>query len=152
MPTLVHSFIFGSDFARQFSLLVENIWSSQNNPDFNFQRNNCNIDSLYTLDYLSSDHRMLAQAVIDSFKEVSSDSRLGRTNKISMHIDTGDAKPFKKKQYPMSPYMLKTLNKELDEMLELGVVEPSNSPYYSPVLLVKKANGEMRFCFEMSTN
>lgn len=39
-----------------------------------------------------------------------------------MHIETGDAKPFKREQYPMSPYMLQGLNDGLDKMLELGVV------------------------------
>lgn len=48
----------------------------------------------------------------------------------------------------MSPYMLNYLNTELDKMLELGVVEPSRSEWSSPVLLVKKANGEYRFCFD----
>lgn len=48
----------------------------------------------------------------------------------------------------MSAYMLNILNKELDEMLQLGVVEPSQSPWNSSVLLVKESNGEHRFCFD----
>lgn len=48
----------------------------------------------------------------------------------------------------MSPYMLEHLNKELDRMIELGVVEPLESAWSSPVLLVKKSNGEFRFCFD----
>ncbi|CAG9767979.1 unnamed protein product [Ceutorhynchus assimilis] len=111
--------------------------------EFNF---NSDINSLFTFDDLQDHQRVLAQSVIDSFREISSDTSIGRTNKISMHIDTGDAKPFKRKQYPMSPYMLKILNQELDEMIKLVVVEPSQSPYSSPVFLVKKSNDEMRFC------
>lgn len=42
-----------------------------------------------------------------------------------MNIDTGDAKPIKKRQCHMSSYILKILNQESDEMLALGVVEPS---------------------------
>ena len=67
---------------------------------------------------------------------------------IQAHIDTGDAKPFKKRQYKLSPYMLEHLNNELDKMLTLDVVEPSFSPWNSPVLLVKKNGGEFRFCFD----
>lgn len=150
VPSVEHDFIFGSDFANKFSLLVDfknNTWFSQSSPNssFNFKNNVC---ILNTTDTLSKFQKDKAQKVIDSFREISSKDRLGRTDKISLTIDTGDSKPFKQKQYLMSPYMLKILNSELDEMLKLGVVEPSNSPYCSPVLLVKKANGEHRFVLD----
>lgn len=151
VPSVRHSFIFGSDFARQFSLLLDfknNTWFAQDLPlDINMDSINKS-NFLITLDELDLAQRAAAQKVIDSYNEISSDTRLGRTDKITMTIDTGDAKPFKRKQYLMSPYMLKILNDELDEMLKLDVVEPSNSPYSSPVLLVKKSNGEHRFCFD----
>lgn len=65
-----------------------------------------------------------------------------------MNIDTGDSKPFKERQYNMSPFMLKVMTKEQDEMLNIGVVVPSHSPWNNQVLLVKKASGEYRFCFD----
>lgn len=48
----------------------------------------------------------------------------------------------------MSPYLLKFLYEELDDMLRLGVVEESHSPWNSPVLLIKKRDREYRFCFD----
>lgn len=44
-----------------------------------------------------------------------------------MNIKTSDAKPFKERQYFMSPFMLKILNIQLDDILKLGEVEPSIS-------------------------
>jgi hypothetical protein len=65
---------------------------------------------------------------IASFKKVDSSSRLGRTDKLSLDIDTGSVKSFKQRQFPMSPFVLEALNKEIDGMLELDVIEPSQSP------------------------
>lgn len=157
VPSLNHSFILGSDFAKKFDLLIDykhDRWDIQSDL---VGEEICLVSSdrapdqtteLSSLDVLSHRQRREAVAVINSFETISGESRLGRTSKVTMRIDTGDAKPFKKKQFPMSPYMLEILNKELDKMLELGVVEPSQSPWCSPVLLVRKANGEYRFCFD----
>jgi RNase H-like domain found in reverse transcriptase/Reverse transcriptase (RNA-dependent DNA polymerase)/Integrase zinc binding domain/Integrase core domain len=157
VPSLPHSFIFGCNFAKQFELLVdfkENSWQIQSNISKTnisvVDRNNEfeNYSKLCSIDDLSVSQRNIAQKVIDSFNEICSKDRLGRTNKITLSIDTGEEKPFRKRPFVMSPYMSNILNNELDDMLKLGVVERSQSPWCSPVLLVKKSNGEYRFCFD----
>lgn len=37
---------------------------------------------------------------------------------------------------------------ELDRMLSLGVIEPSESPWSNPLIMVKKANGKPRLCLD----
>lgn len=156
VPSLPQSFIFGCDFAKQFKLQVnfsENVWNIKSescslnvsNTDSDFSEFNY---SLCTLEQLSDFQKRIAEKIINSFKEIDGKNRLGRTDKIILSIDTGDAKPFRKRPYVMSPYMSQILNKELDEMLRLGVVEPSQSPWCSPVLLVKKRGGDYRLCFD----
>jgi hypothetical protein len=34
----------------------------------------------------------------------------------------------------------------LDDMQRRGVIEESDSPWLSPLVLVRKKNGELRFC------
>jgi hypothetical protein len=41
-----------------------------------------------------------------------------------------------------------TLRKILDGLLEKGIIRPSNSPYASKIVLVKKKNGETRLCVD----
>ena len=38
------------------------------------------------------------------------------------------------------------IEQELERMLKLGVIQPSSSPYASPVTLVPKPDGSVRFC------
>jgi len=47
---------------------------------------------------------------------------------------------------PLSPDKLETAKKEFDALLKLGIVRPSNSPWASPLHMVKKADGSWRPC------
>jgi hypothetical protein len=39
-------------------------------------------------------------------------------------------------------------DEEVDKMLKAGVIEPSNSPYVSEPVIVRKSNGEWRYCID----
>ena len=39
-------------------------------------------------------------------------------------------------------------DKAIDEMIEAEIVEPSNSPYSAPMILVPKKNGALRPCID----
>ncbi|GBP03962.1 Retrovirus-related Pol polyprotein from transposon 297 [Eumeta japonica] len=62
---------------------------------------------------------------------------LGCTDLLQHHIDTGDATPIKCKHFPMSPPRQAEAFEEVERLLRLGVIEESNSPWCSPVVLVR---------------
>lgn len=73
---------------------------------------------------------------------------LGCTALLVHSIETGDALPVKQRHYPISPAVQKIVFEELDRMISLGVIEPSQSPWNSPVSTQRKANGNTRLCLD----
>ncbi|KAL0352155.1 UNVERIFIED_CONTAM: Transposon Ty3-I Gag-Pol polyprotein [Sesamum calycinum] len=58
------------------------------------------------------------------------------------------ARPPAQAPYRMAPAELAELRKQLDGLLEAGLVQPSKAPYGSPVLFQRKQDGSMRMCVD----
>ncbi|XP_076933094.1 uncharacterized protein LOC143598882 [Bidens hawaiensis] len=56
--------------------------------------------------------------------------------------------PIAKSPYRLAPTELKELKKQLDELLEKGIIRPSSSPWGAPILFVKNKDGSMRMCID----
>ena len=72
------------------------------------------------------------------------------TNKGFHERKTGDAAPIKKNPFKV-PFVLKAeMKKQLDDMLQRGVITPACSEWVAPVILVKKKSldgtPKYRFC------
>ena len=70
-----------------------------------------------------------------------SDEELGKTDLISHSIDTGDAKPVKTLPHRLPYTLRKELEEEMIKLEGIACIEPSNSPYASPLVLVRRKNG-----------
>jgi len=73
---------------------------------------------------------------------------LGYCADLQHDIDTGDALPIK--QSPRRPALSPRQAEDdiLQEMLDTGVIQPSNSPWSSPVCMVREKDDSFRFCID----
>ena len=74
---------------------------------------------------------------------------LGKTDLIQHHIELTDYTPIKDRYRRIPPHQYDEVRKHLREMLEIGAIRKSNSPWASPVVLVRKKDGSLRFCINL---
>ena len=72
----------------------------------------------------------------------------GHTDAVEHTIDTGDSPPIRCAPRRMSPQKIKQEETCVEEMLTGGQIEPSDSPWSAPVVLVTKKDGGTRFCVD----
>lgn len=135
VPSLSNQLILGMDF-----------WEI-----FNIQPVCGQIDSepipLDSIDLTDEESGILAEAVAE-LKTSIPNAPISRTHLIEHRIETGDTKPIKQRYYPVSPYVQKDMDKELERMLALGVIEKSCSSWSNPIVGVRKPNGNLRLCLD----
>ena len=92
---------------------------------------------------LGAEERASLQALLLEYQDIFSD-RPSVTNVIQHRIQLVDDNPFRCKPYPIRQALKIEVIDEVREMERLGVIEKSNSPYASPLLMVKKKDGRNR--------
>ena len=73
---------------------------------------------------------------------------LGHTAKVQHTINTGEAFPIGQSVCRMPQLWCEEAMKLLDDTLTRSVIQPSSSPWASPVVLVPKKDGSFCFCID----
>ena len=92
---------------------------------------------------LSSSHARRLREFMEEFSDIFTDQP-GCTRLAEHAIQLNSNKPIRVKPYPIPFAKVSDIEREVDMMLKLGVIEPSKSPYSCPLLLVKKPDGSNR--------
>ncbi|KAJ8352199.1 hypothetical protein SKAU_G00236750 [Synaphobranchus kaupii] len=71
-----------------------------------------------------------------------------QTELVQHTINTDRAQPIRLRPHRMSPAKRLVAEEKVKEMAAAGVIEPSNSPWAAPAVLVQKKSGEWRFCVD----
>ena len=79
---------------------------------------------------------------------VGADGKLGKTHLTKHSINTGNARPIKCRPYRPALKQKQIIENQIEEMLQNGQIEPSESPWAAPVVLITKKDGSPRFCVD----
>ena len=74
---------------------------------------------------------------------------LGYTSLVEYTIDLiPGTRPIKQRPYRLPLAKRQAVESEIQAMADRNLIEPTNSPWSSPVIIVPKKNGEIRFCID----
>lgn len=90
--------------------------------------------------------RLLLSEFSDVFSKGESD--LGNSNIVEHKIDVGDNRPIKQRPRRIPPFKVAEVRELVRKMEAQGIIEPSHSPWASPIVLVPKKDGSTRFCVD----
>lgn len=136
IPSLSQELYLGVDFWRAFGMLPLKI--EEIIPETNVDNNH---------HVLNQKQKLMLEEIKLMFPSSATEG-LGETKLLTHSIDTGFAQPIKQRHYPISPAIQSLMYVELDRMLQMGVIERSQSPWNSPISVARKPNGKVRLCLD----
>lgn len=101
------------------------------------------VNNVHISDELDPEQRNQLWKLLREFEDIFSDLP-GKTDVIEHRIVLTDGNPIRCKPYPVPHALKDAIIEEVKEMERLGVIEKSDSPYASPLLIVKKKDGSNR--------
>uniref|UniRef100_A0A131XKF8 RNA-directed DNA polymerase n=1 Tax=Hyalomma excavatum TaxID=257692 RepID=A0A131XKF8_9ACAR len=98
-------------------------------------------------DSLDANQKAHVEQLLSIYHDIFSDVP-GKTNLVECKITTTSTEPVNVRQYPIPFAVHEAVEQEVQQMLAQGIIEPSDSPYQSPIVVVKKKDGSMRLCID----
>ena len=110
-----------------------------------------NINDLNIGTQLTDTQKVKLVKLLHKYKHVFSQHEfdIGKTQLQTFKIDTKDHPPISKHIYKVPDKYKKEVTRQIDEMLKHNLIRESNSPWNSPVCVVKKKNGKIRICTDL---
>ena len=86
--------------------------------------------------------------LLDNYNNLFVSGTPGTTHLVTHEIDVEGNPPIHCPPYRRSPTERTIIQQEVDKMMKNKLIEPSRSPWSSPIVLIKKKDGSIRFCVD----
>ena len=115
--------------------------------EFPFHKGKESVKDVKVGESLSNEEKRELAQILESYADVFTDVP-GRCNLIEHKITLQKDEIVQTKPYPI-PYGIRdSVEADVKTMLELGIIRPSESPYASPIVVVRKRDNTNRICID----
>ena len=97
-------------------------------------------------DQMTDSKRQTLKGILDSYADVLKDDP-GLLKGVSHVIDTGDSPPLRSMPNRICPAWREAIKNQIATLLKGRIIEPSTSPWSSPIVPVRKRDGSIRSIF-----
>ena len=99
----------------------------------------------------AEEQQYAARKLLCDYAEIFSktDLDLGKCNVLKHNMQLTDQQPFKERYRRIPPHFFEEVKQHLQEMVEVGAIRKSFSPWTSAVVLVRKKDGGLRLCIDL---
>ena len=115
-------------------------------------RKTIKLDELGTdISFLSKSEKTQLQSLFDNYQQLfaNDNDSPGRTDLVEHHMDLVEgSRTFKQPSRRFPIHLQEGVDKEVQNMLDAGMGEPSTSEFLLPPVLVRKKDGSIRFCID----
>lgn len=100
--------------------------------------------------HLSTEELEKLQALLHKHRAVFAvhEEDYGLTSTMQHSIPTGNAAPVRERYRQIPPKLYQEVKSLIQGMLDANIIVPSCSPWASPIVLVRKKDGTLRFCVD----
>ena len=161
-PALSSALILGMDVIRSMTLAINDLQisfqpsqqistatiHSQPTPSANVTSTLDEICLEQTCSHLATTDREQLQNLLQQFQCLFRATPGTLTTNYRFPIHTTSNSPIHLPPYRQGPKAREVIEKNIQNLLDQGLIRPSTSPWSSPVVLVPKKNGTMRMCVD----
>ena len=117
----------------------------------NLGEENCALKEV-NVDRLPKDEKEKLFIILKQFEDVFSKSRMdiGHTHLITHKMDTGNALPIASAPRRIPVALEEKVDRLIDDLLSNDIIQPSESPWNAPIVIVAKKTGDIRMCVDYS--